>query len=470
MQDIKFTYSINIIELLKQLNISVLMTTYQTNKVLIIGQDNKQFDIRFEEFKRPMGMCKANGTLYAGIGHKIYEFKNYTSLANTIANQGDTPFDSCFLPQSIHYTGDIDIHEMEYSNDTLYFINTKFSCLCIKQEGVSFKPIWKPDFISLLQPLDKCHLNGFCLRDKQPRYVTALGKSDEPLGWREHKVKGGLLIDITTNEILLNNLSMPHSPRWHQDNLYFLESGKGSISRYCFKTKKSIEIARVPGFTRGLDIIGDFAFIAVSKVRESATFSGLEITKLAKRSSGLWVVNIKTSQLVSFVEIEQGADEFFAVTILPSKKVAIFNEENDYSKGNYIIPPEDLEMVKMPESEIERATPHFEEGNDLFNEGKKEEAIECFRKALEIQNDYLPATFNIAIALGDLNRFDEAEAILNDVLKKDASIIGIYESLGYIYYKKQDFFKAKEQYLKILELEPENKKAKISLEILEKEK
>eukprot|EP01028_Stygiella_incarcerata_P005399 TRINITY_DN2282_c0_g4_i2.p1 TRINITY_DN2282_c0_g4~~TRINITY_DN2282_c0_g4_i2.p1 ORF type:complete len:361 (-),score=-27.17 TRINITY_DN2282_c0_g4_i2:255-1337(-) len=359
---------------------------------------------------------------------------------------------------------------MEYCKDELYFINTKFSCLCIKEPDNSFKPIWKPAFISLLQPVDKCHLNGFCTRDGEPRYVTALGKTDEPLGWRANKANGGLLIDIKTNKILYEGLSMPHSPRWYNKKLYLLESGKGTISYFDFKKKKVIEIAKVPGFTRGLDIVGDFAFIGVSKVRESATFSGLEITKLPKRVSGVWIVNIKTGQIISFVEFTSGLDEVFAITVLPHKKVEMLNFDSEQSKENYMISPEDCEQIKMPETKLEQAAPHFEKGNDFFNENKKEEAIIHFKKALAVQSDYLPATFNLAICLGDLERYDEAEAILQEVIDKDASILQSYESLGFIYYKKGDLKKAEKNFKKILELDPDNEKAKNSLKILKKSK
>ncbi|APW65130.1 TIGR03032 family protein [Poseidonibacter parvus] len=465
-EKINLAYSKNIIEFFKQTKISILITTYQTNKIIILGQDNGKIDLRYKDYPRPMGMCKKDGRLYAGLGHSIYQFSNFLGVTQNLEGGN---FDACYIPQNIHFTGDIDIHEMEYLRDELYFINTKFSCLCIKEPNSSFKPIWKPPFISLLQPLDKCHLNGFCSKDGEPRYATALGTNNEPLGWRETKANGGVLMDVTTNEILASNLSMPHSPRWHQEKLYLLESGKGTISRYDFDTKEVVDIARVPGFTRGLDIVGDFAFIGVSKVRESATFSGLEITKLPKRVSGVWIVNIKTGDIVSFVEFKSGVDEVFAITVLPYQKLEILNQESKESKINYMIDNEDIEEVKMPVSIIEQASTYFEKGNDSINGNRKEEAIIHFKKALEIQKDHLPSKFNLAICLGDLKRYNEAEKILFEVISSDASILESYDSLGFIYYKKGDFKKAEENFKKILEYDPGNVKAKNSLEILKRE-
>lgn len=466
-EKIDFTYSVNIAELLKRLHATIVMSTYQSGKLMLMGQHKGEFDIRYKTFPRPMGMFARSGRLWAGLGHGIYQFANFSAVAPTLGEEAH--FDACYLPQNIHFTGDVDIHEMEMAGDELYFVNTKFSCLCVKDPQLSFKPIWKPPFISLLQPLDKCHLNGFCTRDNQPRYVTALGQTDEPLGWRANKANGGILMDIQSNEILAQGLSMPHSPRWHQGRLWLLESGKGALSYYDFDQQAVVEVASLPGFTRGLSFVGDLAFVGLSKVRESATFSGLPITKLSKRVSGVWVVNIKSGQIVSYIEFTAGIDEVFAVSVLPHARMELLNFETPQSHGNYLIAAEDVAQVRMPETRLELAAPHFERGNDLMNENKKEEAITAFRQALAIQPDYLPATFNIAVALGDLGRFEEAEAVLQEVLDKDASIIEAYDSLGYVCYKKGDLAAARLHYMKILELAPDNQKARNSLGILDRQ-
>jgi uncharacterized protein (TIGR03032 family) len=78
-----------------------------------------------------------------------------------------------------------------------------------------------------------------------------------------------VLIDLDTNAIVLRGLSMPHSPRWYQDQLWFLESGQGSLARVDLERGTWETVAQVPGFTRGLDFYGPLAFIGLSQVRES---------------------------------------------------------------------------------------------------------------------------------------------------------------------------------------------------------
>jgi uncharacterized protein (TIGR03032 family) len=160
----------------------------------------------------------------------------------------------------------------------------------------SFVPRWKPPFITGYSPNDRCHLNGVGMVDGKPKFVTALGETNTPTGWRANKKDGGILMDVPSGEIITRNLSMPHSPRWHNGQLWVLESGKGTLSVVDLRTGKPEAIATVPGFTRGLDFFGPLAFIGLSQVRETAVFSGIPITEQnIERNSGVWVINIQTA-------------------------------------------------------------------------------------------------------------------------------------------------------------------------------
>ena len=256
--------------------------------------------------------------------------------------------DACYLPRRIHVTRDIDIHELARDiDDELWMINTRFCCLCTLDADHSFYPRWRPPFVSALAPEDRCHLNGIAMVDGRPKYVTALGETDTLAGWRANKARGGVLIDVDSNKVLLRGLSMPHSPRWYQGKLWLLESGEGSLAQVDLESRTWRTIAQLSGFTRGIDFFGPLAFIGLSQVRESAVFSGIPLVERAhERTCGIWVVNIETGQTVGFLRFESGVQEIFAVQVLRGVRFPELLEWNDERLGSsYVLPDEALADV-----------------------------------------------------------------------------------------------------------------------------
>src|SRR5690606_24306709 len=98
--------------------------------------------------------------------------------------------------------------------------------------------------------------NGLAVVDDRPAYMTALGATDTPGGWREGRADGGVLIDVDSGEIALAGLSMPHSPRWADGRLWVLESGRGTLAVADLGAGTWETVAELPGFTRGLAIAG----------------------------------------------------------------------------------------------------------------------------------------------------------------------------------------------------------------------
>jgi uncharacterized protein (TIGR03032 family) len=258
--------------------------------------------------------------------------------------------DACFMPRVAHATGDIQIHEMAWVGDELWFINTAFSCLCTRSEGYSFRPRWRPPFVSHLAPEDRCHLNGLGMVDGQVRYVTALGETNTIGGWRANKRDGGVLIDVPSNQIIARGLSMPHSPRWYDGRLWLLESGAGSIGTVDPASGRYRSIAELPGYTRGLSFHGPLAFVGLSQVRESAIFSGIPLVeRLQERTCGVWVVNIHTGETVAFVKFEDAVQEIFAVEVLPNMRYPdVITDNKELLAGSFVLP--DDALADVPEA------------------------------------------------------------------------------------------------------------------------
>jgi uncharacterized protein (TIGR03032 family) len=231
----------------------------------------------------------------------------------------------------------------------LWVVNTRFSCLCTLDGSASFTPRWRPPFISELEPSDRCHLNGLGMADGRPRYVTAMGEADEPAGWRANKSRGGIVMDVESGEVIASGLSMPHSPRWHGGRLWVCESGTGTLGFIDRNTGKYEPIVEVPGFTRGLDFAGNYAFVGLSQVRESAVFSGIPIAeRLAEneRTCGVCAIDLSNGRVVALLRFETAVQEVFAVTVVPGQRYPDLINEDDQLLGNsFVVPAECLREV-----------------------------------------------------------------------------------------------------------------------------
>ncbi len=341
-------HTISIPKLLQELGISVFASTYQAGRLVLLRADGDVLNTHFQGFNKPMGMALRGNRLAIGTNVEIREFSNVP--ANAARLEPADKHDACFMPRRIHTTGDIQIHEMAWAGDELWFVNTRFSCLCTSDPDYSFVPRWRPAFISALAPEDRCHLNGLAMVDGRPRFVTALGETDTQHGWREGKRDGGVLIDIAHNTVVARGLSMPHSPRWYGGQLWVLNSGEGGVGVVDPTDGRYREIARLPGFTRGIDFFGRYAFVGLSQVRESAVFSGIEIANLPveQRACGIWVIDITTGQTVGFVKFEDALQEIFAVQVMPGLRFPdIVTDNPPLIAGTFILPDEALSAVPV---------------------------------------------------------------------------------------------------------------------------
>jgi uncharacterized protein (TIGR03032 family) len=302
--------------LLNQLGISLVVSTYQAGKLILLRADGDKLNLHFRNFQTPMGMACHRRRLAVGGKMHVWEFENQPEVGRKMEPAGK--HDACYLPRQVHTTGDIRIHEMAFVGRELWIVNTRFSCLCTLDGRHSFVPRWRPSFVTALAPEDRCHLNGLAIVDGKPRYVTALGQTDVKEGWRENKAKGGCLLDVESGAVLLDGLSMPHSPRVYGGAMWVLESGEGSLARVNLEAGRLNTVTRLPGFTRGLDFAGHYAFVGLSKVRETAVFSGIPITeRLQDRTCGVWVIDLRTGKTAGFLRFESGVEEVFAVQVLP---------------------------------------------------------------------------------------------------------------------------------------------------------
>src|SRR5262249_41404922 len=153
-----------------------------------------KLQIRFHQFDQPMGLARTPTGLAVGTRQQIWFLRAAIDLAPRLAPAG--MYDGCFLARQAHYTGPIMGHDLAWGDGELWIANTLFSCLCVVHPDYNFVPRWQPPFVSGLASQDRCHLNGLALDNGKPRFVTVLGESDVPAGWRPDKASGGCIVDV----------------------------------------------------------------------------------------------------------------------------------------------------------------------------------------------------------------------------------------------------------------------------------
>ena len=322
MREVHYEYSNNLAGILKGLNISLFFSTYQAGKLGVVTVKDNSLNISFHNFQRAMGMAISPTQMAVGGQDWVYFLRNDSNLAPQIEPAGS--YNACFLTRRGQYTGDISIHDLAWGNQELWIVNTRFSCLCTLSNKYNFLPQWRPNFVSAIAPEDRCHLNGVAMVNNLPKYVTVLGRTDTPGGWRDHKASGGCILEVPSSRVITEGLSMPHSPRMYQNRLWVLNSGHGEIVTVDIASGKQEKIVSLPGYTRGLALGGKYAFVGLSKIRETAIFGNLPIgDRFKELKCGVAVVDLQTRQMVSLLEFQAGVDEIFDIQISPFSGVII---------------------------------------------------------------------------------------------------------------------------------------------------
>jgi uncharacterized protein (TIGR03032 family) len=348
----------------------------------MVRAEGDHLNTHFRGFQAPMGLALAGNRLAVGTTIQVWEFVDVPAVTAKLDPPGR--HDACFLPRASHITGNIHAHDLAWGEGgELWVVNTRFSCLCTLDGSASFAPRWRPPFVSALEPTDRCHLNGLGMVDGRPRYVTALGQTDGPAGWRENKAKGGILMDVASGEIITRGLSMPHSPRWYAGRLWVCESGAGTLGLIEPGSGRYQPIAEVPGFTRGLDFAGGhppdgrvLAFVGLSQVRESAVFSGIPITERLKedeRTCGVCAVDLASGRVVALLRFDTAVQEIFAVTVLPGRRwPELINDDETLLENSFVVP--DAALADVPASlraPVVTTTFSAEVGNSLSELGAR---------------------------------------------------------------------------------------------------
>jgi uncharacterized protein (TIGR03032 family) len=305
--------------------VSLACTASNLGHLLLIGsRSNGTLGFSRAQFSGARRIAAFSHRIYLADRTSIWRLENTLRSREIVANQ----YDRLFVPRNAQITNDIGAHELVVEpSGRIIVVATKYSCLATLSATHAFKPLWKPAFVSKLAPEDRCHLNGVGMADGRPRYVTACSTADIVDGWRDHRANGGVLIDLATDRVLTNGLSMPHSPRAHRGSVWCLNSGSGHLCQIDPQDGRRENVAFCPGFLRGLAFVEHFAIITLSLPRHGR-FQGLELDdQLARRKAKPWcgviIIDIRNGDVVEWLRLGAEFSELFDVAVVTATRCAV---------------------------------------------------------------------------------------------------------------------------------------------------
>jgi uncharacterized protein (TIGR03032 family) len=478
MREVRYEYTPNLPEILKGLGASLLVSTYQAGKLCVVGARDGKLTFAFHSFEQVMGVAASPARIAVGARRQIASFHPAHDCAARLEPAGT--FDGCWVARTSFVTGNIHGHDLAWGQDGLWVVNTLFSCLCTLHESYNFVPRWRPPFVTELIDQDRCHLNGLAMENGVPRYVTVMAETNEPAGWRPTKATGGCVLDVPSGQVLARGLSMPHSPRLYDGRLWVLDSGRGQISVIERPNGRVQPVETVPGYTRGLAFAGPFAFVGLSRIRETSVFGGVPIAERRDElKCGVGVVDLRLGRTVATLQFHSGVEEIFAVEVLPgmtnprlcgltldeagqadrAREVWIVPSPTSASTVPTAPPPasthrETHRHVLEPGPSRDVARSLAREAVVLHEHGRAPAALERLRRSAALD----PASAEIQNSLGNLQQElgnqDAAGEFYRRAIEIDPSFTPAHQNLGYLLLNRGEAADALRHYETAQELQP----------------
>jgi hypothetical protein len=133
-REIRHEYTRNLPSILAGLNASLLVSTYQAGKVVGVGVADGVLALSYHNFERAMGLAVRKEVIAVGARAQIWFLHVAPDLAPRVEPAGR--HDACYVTRSSRFTGEIQGHEMAWSGEDLWIVNTAFSCVCTLHPGI----------------------------------------------------------------------------------------------------------------------------------------------------------------------------------------------------------------------------------------------------------------------------------------------------------------------------------------------
>jgi uncharacterized protein (TIGR03032 family) len=245
-------------------------------------------------------------------------------LPNAVPHGDTSPegHDRVFLPQAAVTVGDVGIVDIAFAGqglDGALFGSSRLGCLATIHPRWSFTVKWTPAWQTAVTAEDRAHLGGFCTDGEGRTWVALAGRSDEPGGWRQDRVGGGLVTSTTgAGEVLCDGLTMPRVPRVEGDSLLLPDAGSGRLLTVDLGTGEVEEVRVWSAAPSAVDVHGGVAVVGLSSPRirdfeDLPAFDGQDTAI----NDALVLVDLGTGDTLGRLDLHGRGGGISAVVVLP---------------------------------------------------------------------------------------------------------------------------------------------------------
>jgi hypothetical protein len=96
---LRSVHTSNLPALFTQLGISLVVSTYQAGKVILVRADGNALNTHFRTFAKPMGIAVDQHRLTVGGSNTVWDYRNMPAVAHKLEPAGK--YDACYLPGSV---------------------------------------------------------------------------------------------------------------------------------------------------------------------------------------------------------------------------------------------------------------------------------------------------------------------------------------------------------------------------------
>lgn len=114
---------------LSELPGSLAVTTYQAGKLALLGWRGSPASLLMRQFTKPMGLAVGPGRMALATMNEITLLAAAPLLVPDLLPDQRGKYDDLYLPRATYHTGDVNVHDVAFADDGLWFVDSRFSCL-----------------------------------------------------------------------------------------------------------------------------------------------------------------------------------------------------------------------------------------------------------------------------------------------------------------------------------------------------